>query len=44
VPVINASVPNTVIKEGFASPEAVAYIVTQKYRMDIPLHRQENDF
>jgi len=44
VPVIKAPVPNAVIKGGFASPETVAYIITQKYLMDIPLYRQENDF
>lgn len=44
VPVIKAPVKNAVIKGGFASPEAVAYIMTQKYLMDIPLYRQENDF
>lgn len=44
VPVIKAPVKNAVIKGGFASPEAVAYIMTQKYLMDIPLYRQEADF
>lgn len=44
VPVVKAPVPNAVIKGGFASPETVAYIITQKYLMDIPLYRQENDF
>ena len=44
VPVIKAPVPNAVIKGGFAAPETVAYIITQKYLMDIPLYRQENDF
>lgn len=44
VPVIKAPVKNAVIKGGFASPEAVAYVMTQKYLMDIPLYRQENDF
>ncbi|HAQ40613.1 MAG TPA: IS66 family transposase [Clostridiales bacterium] len=44
VPVIKAPVPNAVIRGGFASPEAVAYIITQKYLMDIPLYRQEQDF
>jgi len=44
VPVIKAPVKNAVIKGGFASPEAVAYIMTQKYLMDIPLYRQESDF
>lgn len=44
VPVVKAPVKNAVIKGGFASPESVAYIMTQKYLMDIPLYRQENDF
>jgi transposase len=44
VPVVKAPVDNAVIKGGFASPEAVAYIMTQKYIMDIPLTRQEADF
>lgn len=44
VPVIKAPVKSAVIKGGFASPESVAYIMTQKYLMDIPLYRQENDF
>lgn len=44
VPVIKANVDNAVIKGGFASPETVAYIMTQKYLMDIPLTRQEADF
>lgn len=43
-PVIKAPVKNAVIKGGFASPDAVAYIMTQKYLMDIPLYRQEKDF
>ncbi len=44
VPIVKAPVANAVIKGGFASPETVAYIITQKYLMDIPLYRQENDF
>ena len=44
VPVIKAPVKKPVIKGSFASPEAVAYVMTQKYLMDIPLYRQENDF
>ncbi len=44
VPVIKAPVKNAVIKGGFASPETIAYIMTQKYLMDLPLYRQENDF
>jgi len=44
VPVIKAPVPNAVIKGGFATPEAVSYIMTQKYVLDVPLNRMENDF
>lgn len=44
VPIVKAPVDNPVIKGSFASPESVAYIMTQKYLMDIPLYRQENDF
>lgn len=44
VPVVKARVPNAVIKGGFATPEAVSYIMTQKYVLDVPLHRMEADF
>lgn len=44
VPVIKAKVPNAPVKGGFASPEIVAYIMAQKYVLDIPLYRQEQDF
>jgi len=44
VPIIKAPVPNAVIKGGFASPESVAYIMSQKYVLDVPLTRQEADF
>lgn len=44
VPVIKANVPNSPVKGGFASPEIVAYIMAQKYVLDIPLYRQEQDF
>jgi len=33
-----------VIKGSFASPDAVAQIITQKYVMGAPLYRQEKDF
>ena len=44
VPVIKAPVPKAVIKGGFASPEIVAYIATQKYVLSVPLFRQEQEF
>lgn len=43
VPVIKAPAPKAVIKGGFASPEAVAYIATQKYVLSVPLFRQEQE-
>jgi len=44
VPIIKAPVPNPVIKGSFASPEAVAHIMTQKFVMGSPLYRQEQEF
>jgi transposase len=44
VPVIKAPMPKPVIKGSFASPEAIAHIITQKFVMGIPLHRQEQEF
>jgi transposase len=41
--IIKASVPKPVIKGGFASPEAVAHIMTQKFVMGVPLYRQEKE-
>ena len=35
---------NNVIKGSFASPEAVAHIITQKFVMGVPLYRQEQAF
>ena len=43
VPIIKAAVSNPVIKGGFASPEAIAYIATQKFVMAVPLYRQEQE-
>lgn len=45
---INATIVKTpisepVIKGGFASPESVAHILTQKYVMGVPLYRQEKE-
>lgn len=34
VPVVKATVPNAVIKGGFATPEAVVYIMTEKYVLE----------
>ena len=44
VPVVKAAVPAPPIKGGFASPEAVAHIMTQKFVMGTPLYRQEQEF
>ena len=44
VPILKAAVANPVIKGGFASPEAVAHIATQKFVMGIPLYRQEQEW
>ena len=44
VPIIKAAVSNPVIKGGFASPEAIAHIATQKFVMAVPLYRQEQEW
>jgi len=44
VPIIKASVPAPVIKGSFASPEAIAHIICQKFVMAVPLYRQEKDW
>jgi transposase len=44
VPIVKAPVANPVIKGGFASPEAVAHIATQKFVMAVPLYRQEQEW
>ena len=44
VPVIQAPVPKAVIPGGFASPEAVAHVMTQKFVMGVPLYRQEQEW
>jgi transposase len=44
VPIAKADVEKPVIKGGFASPEAVAEVMTQKYVMGVPLYRQEQNF
>jgi len=44
VPVLKAPSPEPVIKGSFASPEAVAHLMTQKFVMGIPLYRQEQEW
>jgi len=44
VPIVKAPAANPVIKGGFASPEAVAHIATQKFVMAVPLYRQEQEW
>jgi transposase len=44
VPIVKAPVANPVIKGGFASPEAVAHIASQKFVMAVPLYRQEQEW
>ncbi len=44
VPVLKAPVPQSVIKGGFASPEAVAHVAVQKFVMGVPLYRQEQEW
>lgn len=43
VPIVKAPVDKPVIKGSFASPEAVAHIMTQKFANGMPLYRQEQD-
>ena len=40
-PVVNAKIESAVIPGSFASPEAIAHIMTQKFVMGSPLYRQE---
>jgi len=44
VPIIKAETDKPVIKGSFASPEAVSYIMTQKFANGMPLYRQEQEF
>lgn len=44
VPIIKAPIEEPVIKGSFASPEAVAHIMTQKFVSGVPLYRQEQEF
>ena len=43
-PILKTPVDNPVIKGSFASPEAIAHIIIQKYVMGVPLYRQEQDW
>lgn len=43
-PVIRAEKEAALISGGFATPEAVAYIITQKFIMESPLYRQEQEW
>jgi transposase len=44
VPIVKTHMDEPVIKGSFASPEAVAHIMTQKYVSGVPLYRQEQEF
>ena len=44
VPIVKAQLPNLVIKGSFATPEAVAHIMAQKFVMSIPMYRQEQEW
>jgi len=43
-PIVKANMPQPVIKGSFASSEAVAHIMTQKFVMGVPLYRQEQEW
>ena len=43
-PFAKAKMPAPVIKGSFASPEAIAHIMVQKFVMSSPLYRQEQDW
>lgn len=43
-PIIKAPIDTPVIKGSFASPEAIAQIMTQKFVMGVPLYRQEQEW
>jgi transposase len=44
VPIVKAPLVEPVIKGSFASPEAVAHIMCQKFVMGAPLYRQEQEW
>lgn len=43
-PILKANMPEPVIRGSYASPEAVAHIMTQKFVMGVPLYRQEQEW
>lgn len=43
-PIVKADMPAPVIKGGFASPETIAHIASQKFMMASPLYRQEQEW
>ena len=43
VPIVKSPANDPVIKGSFASPEAIAHIMTQKFVMGSPLYRQEQE-
>jgi transposase len=43
VPIVKSPANEPVIKGSFASPEAIAHIMTQKFVMGTPLYRQEQE-
>ena len=43
VPIVKSPMNDPVIKGSFASPEAIAHIMTQKFVMGTPLYRQEQE-
>jgi transposase len=44
VPIVKEQADTLVIKDSIASAEAVAYLMTQKFVISVPLHRQEQDW
>ena len=44
VPIVEAPKKPSLIPGGFASPKAVAHIMTQKFLLRVPLCRQEQDW
>lgn len=44
VPVVKAAMPESVIKGSFASPEAIAHTMAQKFVMGVPIYRQEQEW
>ena len=44
VNVVEASRPKSVLPGSYASPEAIAYLMTEKFSMGSPLYRMQQDF